>query len=71
MKDVQLKESSIDSWQVPFKLRFGQIGILSIKLKWTQLFNSPVEITLQNINILLTPKPKIEWYEHGVFDTVE
>ena len=46
----------------------GKIGKLIINVPWNQLSSKPVEVVIQSVNIVVTPKGRNEWTDNA--DTV-
>ena len=39
----------------------GKVGTLRIRVPWNQLSSQPVEIYVESVNVVLTPKGRNEW----------
>lgn len=67
LNNVHLNPESLLRFQLPFILSVGIISELTIKIPWTRLSSSPIEITLNGLQVLLTPQEKKNWEysEHG------
>ena len=61
IENVNLKPDVIDMLEIPIKLKFSTIGRLQLQVPWSKLSSSPVEITLEKILIIVSPKSKGEW----------
>ena len=55
LRNVDLKPSAFDSFDLPITVRKGLIGSIDITLPWTALSTSPVHVELQNVHILVGP----------------
>ena len=53
LSDINLKRDIFAQFKVPLDLIFGQIGDLHIKVPWKNLGSSPVEVTIENIQIVV------------------
>ena len=49
LKNMQLKKSLFDDWPVPFKLIYGQVGRIYLKIPIWNLFLSPVVIKINDV----------------------
>ena len=67
LNNVHLNPESLLRLQLPFILSVGMISELVIKIPWTRLSSSPIEISLNGLYILLHPQEKQNWEysEHG------
>ena len=41
----------------------GKIGKLKMSVPWNQLSSKPVEVIIESVNIVVTPKGRNEWTE--------
>ena len=41
--------------ELPIEVKYGSIGKLSLKIPWTNLSNSPVTITVQDVFVVAAP----------------
>jgi hypothetical protein len=62
LKNMKLKSTLFDSMPLPFALKFGQLGTLSLKIPWN-LFNQPLVIEINDLFVLVNPKQLSEWKE--------
>jgi len=61
LENVYLKSDALLSLQLPFVLKYGRLTRLVVKVPWTRLSSSPVEIKIQGLYVLVTPHDKSEW----------
>jgi vacuolar protein sorting-associated protein 13A/C len=61
LHNVQLSPDSLLRFQLPFILAVGCISELTIRIPWTRLTSSPIEITLDGLYVLLRPQDKKNW----------
>ena len=47
--------------RLPVKLLMGKIGKLKITVPWNHLSSKPVEVVIESVNIVVTPKGRNEW----------
>ena len=61
IEDVNLKPDILDFFNIPVNLRFSTIGKLQLQIPWSSLSKTPVEIILDKILIIATPKHQKDW----------
>ena len=71
LKDLRLKASAISSLGLPIKLVHGTIGKLSVKIPWTSLASSSLEIEIAEINVLISPASPDSWSEENEIKNVQ
>ena len=45
-------------------LLMGKIGKLKINVPWNQLSSKPVEVVIESVNVVVTPKGRNEWTDN-------
>ena len=53
LNDINLKKDIFSMFKGPLDLIFGQIGELHIRVPWKNLGSSPVEVTINDIQIVV------------------
>lgn len=61
IENVNLRPEIMDLIDFPITLIHSVIGKLKIKANWSKLSSEPVEITLEDVFVLVGPKPKDQW----------
>ena len=61
LESVQVKKNCLEEFKLPFNIVYGKIGKLSASLPWRNLSSEPVEILLESLHLIITPKPREEW----------
>jgi len=61
IEDVNIKSDILEMFDIPVNLRFSTIGKLQLQIPWSSLSKTPVEIILDKILIIATPKPQKDW----------
>lgn len=61
LENVYLKKDALLMFQLPLFLELGKIKRLRIKVPWTRLGSSPVEIFLGGLYIVVVPQEKSSW----------
>ena len=58
---MKLKSTMFDNSPMPFKLDYGQIGRIFIKIPFWDYFKSPMIINIENVFGLVKIKKMAEW----------
>ena len=61
IENVSLKSSVFDLFHFPLNLVFSSIGKISLKIPWKSLSSSPVEVLIENVYAVVSPKPEQDW----------
>ncbi|CDW82625.1 ph domain containing protein [Stylonychia lemnae] len=61
LENLKIKPNVFENHGLPLRLKFGKIKKLSIKVPWTRLTSSPVELTLETLYLVVVPKHQDEW----------
>lgn len=56
-----MKRGLIEKLRLPVNLLMGKIGKLKINVPWNNLSSKPVEVVIESVNIVVTPKGRNEW----------
>jgi hypothetical protein len=70
LENVQVRKDLFDEFKLPFNIIYGKIGKLHAVLPWRSLGSSPVTIDLEQLHLVITPKPESEW-SHIDFNSFE
>ena len=68
LENLNLKRNLIEQLRLPVNLLMGKIGKLKISVPWNNLSSKPVEVVVESVNIVVTPKGRNEWTE--IKDTI-
>jgi hypothetical protein len=63
LRDIEIKSSLLDKFDVPLSMYAGYIGRLAIQIPWKQLVSQPIQIEMDDVHILLgtdLDKPVVE-----------
>ncbi|CAG9332100.1 unnamed protein product [Blepharisma stoltei] len=63
LQQLKLKTDILKVLGLPFDLKHGQIGNLSVRIPWTSIGSSPLKIEISEIYMLVGPKPPSAWNE--------
>ncbi|XP_077419043.1 intermembrane lipid transfer protein VPS13C isoform X3 [Vanacampus margaritifer] len=55
LENLRVKENALSEFDLPFKVKAGQIGTLTLKIPWKNLYNEAVVATLDGLYLLLVP----------------
>ncbi|CAB1424168.1 unnamed protein product [Pleuronectes platessa] len=55
LENLRVKENALSDFDVPFKVKAGQIGKLTLKIPWKNLYNDAVVATLDGLYLLVVP----------------
>ncbi|XP_042636651.1 vacuolar protein sorting-associated protein 13A [Orycteropus afer afer] len=61
LKNLKIKENALYQLDVPFKVKAGHIGHLSLVIPWKNLYTQPVEAVLEEIYLLIVPSAIIKY----------
>lgn len=61
LKDIDLILEAFDYLQLPFALKQGRVGRLSIKVPWSLIGGEPILIALENVFFSVSPRDDHEW----------
>ncbi|XP_037550881.1 vacuolar protein sorting-associated protein 13C [Nematolebias whitei] len=61
LENLRVKENALSEFNVPFKVKAGQIGKLTLKIPWKNLYNDAVVATLDGLYLLVVPGAKIKY----------
>ena len=61
LENMQVKANVFQHVGLPFKLIFGKLKKLHIKVPWTKLQSAPVELVLETLMLVVSPVNQSEW----------
>lgn len=61
LKDLKLKEESLDKLGLPIALKFGHLGELTLQIPWSNIKSKPVKIIIENVYVLARAKLPTEF----------
>ncbi|XP_029354917.1 vacuolar protein sorting-associated protein 13C isoform X2 [Echeneis naucrates] len=61
LESLKVKENALSDFDVPFKVKAGQIGKLTLKIPWKNLYNDAVVATLDGLYLLVVPGATIKF----------
>jgi vacuolar protein sorting-associated protein 13A/C len=60
LKNLQLKPEALDGLDLPVTVRAGLLGSLTLKVPWSSLGTVPVEVKIDRLYLLASPKSEEE-----------
>lgn len=61
-RDLRLKTSSLDQFQLPLAVKAGTVGRLSLKVPWKRLTKEAVSIHIEDLTLLVVPAHEEEMH---------
>ncbi|KAM6980546.1 intermembrane lipid transfer protein VPS13C [Aplochiton taeniatus] len=61
LENLKVKENALSEFDVPFKVKAGQVGKLTLKIPWKNLYNDAVVATLDGLYLLVVPGATIKY----------
>ncbi|XP_056135016.1 intermembrane lipid transfer protein VPS13C [Lampris incognitus] len=61
LENLKVKENALSELNVPFKVKAGQVGKLTLKIPWKNLYNDSVVATLDGLYLLVVPGATIKY----------
>lgn len=61
LENVYIKPFLLEQLQMPLVLKFGKVQRLVIRVPWTRIQSSPVEIVLVGLYMILSPQERSNW----------
>ncbi|XP_051898323.1 intermembrane lipid transfer protein VPS13C isoform X1 [Pristis pectinata] len=61
LDNLQIKENALNDFDVPFKIKAGQIDKLTLKIPWKNLYSEAVVATLDGLHLLVVPEGSIQY----------
>uniref|UniRef100_S4RDX1 Chorein N-terminal domain-containing protein n=1 Tax=Petromyzon marinus TaxID=7757 RepID=S4RDX1_PETMA len=61
LENLVLKENALSELDVPFKVKVGHIGKLTLKIPWKNLYKEAVIASLEGVYLLVVPSASIKY----------
>lgn len=61
LKDLDIKQSAIDDLDLPFRVSYGHIGKLTLKIPWQSLYSATYSATVEGIYMIIVPKSGVKY----------
>ena len=67
LENLSLRENALRRFNLPIDVRYGFLGRLVVKIPWSNLFNAPVLIQIENLYAVAAPQFGSEVRSNGDF----
>jgi len=64
LENLEIKEEALDAFNIPFRVKKGFIGKLSLVVPWKNLKSKPVIVIIENVFLLAQPQYNYAEYDH-------
>uniref|UniRef100_UPI00358F5520 intermembrane lipid transfer protein VPS13A-like n=1 Tax=Myxine glutinosa TaxID=7769 RepID=UPI00358F5520 len=61
LENLEIKESALSDLDVPFLVKVGFIGRLTLKIPWKNLYNDSVMASLEDLHLLIVPTTSVKY----------
>lgn len=61
LKDLDIKQSAIDDLDLPFRVSYGHIEKLTLKIPWQSLYSATYSATVEGIYMVIVPKSGVKY----------
>lgn len=61
LKNLILKQSALDELNLPIRTIYGQLGQLTLKIPWKNLYAAPVEASVDSLYLLAVPNQDVKY----------
>lgn len=61
LKDLDIKQSAIDDLDLPFRVAYGHIEKLTLKIPWQSLYSSTYSAAVEGIYMVVVPKSGVKY----------
>lgn len=55
LEHLEVKETALDDFDLPIKLKYGFLSSLVLKIPWNNLYNEPVIAKIDGLNLIVVP----------------
>ncbi|PAV56221.1 hypothetical protein WR25_01297 [Diploscapter pachys] len=55
LENLEVKETALDDFDLPIKLKYGFLSSLVLKIPWNNLYNEPVIAKIDGLNLIVVP----------------
>ncbi|PAV62062.1 hypothetical protein WR25_11522 isoform B [Diploscapter pachys] len=63
LEQLQVKETALDDFDLPIKLKYGYLSSLVLKIPWKNLYNEPVIANIDGLNLIVVPNKGVVYNE--------
>ena len=66
-----MKETALDDFDLPIKLKYGYLSSLVLKIPWKNLYNEPVIATVDGLNLIVVPNKGVVYNEEKAAKNIQ
>uniref|UniRef100_A0A183DI43 Chorein_N domain-containing protein n=1 Tax=Gongylonema pulchrum TaxID=637853 RepID=A0A183DI43_9BILA len=63
LTNLEVKETALDEFDLPIKLKFGYLTELVLKIPWSDVYRQPVIASIQGLNLIVVPNKGVVYNE--------
>ncbi|VDP11245.1 unnamed protein product, partial [Onchocerca flexuosa] len=63
LTNLEVKETALDDFDLPVKLKFGCLTKLVLKIPWNDLYRQPVIASIEGLNLIVVPNKGVVYNE--------
>jgi len=63
LRDLQLRKEALDQLKLPINVVEGHLGLLTLVIPWSNLRGAPVQVFIEDVFLLASPKEEAEYDE--------
>lgn len=63
LTNLEVKETALDEFDLPVKLKFGYLSELVLKIPWKNLYQEPVIASVEGLNLIIVPNKGVVYNE--------
>uniref|UniRef100_A0A8R1E5I1 Chorein N-terminal domain-containing protein n=1 Tax=Caenorhabditis japonica TaxID=281687 RepID=A0A8R1E5I1_CAEJA len=71
LDNLQVKETALDDFDLPIKLKYGYLSSLVLKIPWKNLYNEPVIATIDGLNLIVVPNKGVVYSEEKALKNLQ
>ncbi|CAI5438459.1 unnamed protein product [Caenorhabditis angaria] len=71
LDNLQVKETALDDFDLPIKLKYGYLSSLVLKIPWKNLYNEPVIATIDGLNLIVVPNKGVVYNEEKAMKNLQ
>ncbi|UMM13276.1 hypothetical protein L5515_001638 [Caenorhabditis briggsae] len=71
LDNLQVKETALDDFDLPIKLKYGYLSSLVLKIPWKNLYNEPVIATVDGLNLIVVPNKGVVYNEEKAAKNIQ
>ena len=64
LRQLRVREDALAAFELPYKVRWGLVGTLTLKVPWSKLGIEPVEVVVDEVLVIVQPIKRYDQAEH-------